>query len=417
MKRFCFVAAFLSLVCLALPIAAQVTITEFMASNTKTLLDEDGDSSDWIEIENTSGSTVNLFNWSLTDSSGNPTMWQFPSTNIAPGGFMVIFASGKDRRISGQELHTNFKLSAAGEYLALFRPDLTTATEITPQFPPQFPDVSYGVGTAIQTTTLVASNAVIRYWIPTNASSMDSVWTQTAFNDSAWLSGANGIGYETGIADPLEESFAAKLLSTQPEAYWRLNETIGPEAVNLGTAGVEDEAGYMGNIVLGGAGPRPPQYPTFESTNNAPVFDGSSAYVNGPYELVNDLPAFTIAGWICPTAAQQNRTGLFGQNDTMEFGFNMLSTVQIWTAYGSVTVNYPFPNNQWHYVMAVGGNGQISLYLDGTLAGTSSTTGSNFGESEYDFNIGGGGVFDPTGNYFVGQINEVAGVVSSAGHE
>ncbi len=58
--------------------------------------------------------------------------------------------------------------------------------------------------------------------------------------------------------------------------------------------------------------------------------------------------------------------------------------------------------------MAVGGNGQISIYLDGVLAGTSSASGANFGESEYDFNIGGGGVFDPTGNYFKGQIDEVA---------
>jgi hypothetical protein len=103
---------------------AQVRITEFMASNTHTLADEDGDFSDWIEIQNTSGTNVNLFNWSLTDSAGNPTKWLFPSTNIAPGSFMVIFASGKDRRIPGQELHTNFKLSADGEYLALFRPVL-----------------------------------------------------------------------------------------------------------------------------------------------------------------------------------------------------------------------------------------------------------------------------------------------------
>ena len=33
---------------LAVPVTAQVRITEFMASNTSTLVDEDGDSSDWI---------------------------------------------------------------------------------------------------------------------------------------------------------------------------------------------------------------------------------------------------------------------------------------------------------------------------------------------------------------------------------
>ena len=119
-----------------------------------------------------------------------------------------------------------------------------------------------------------------------------------------------------------------------------------------------------------GAGPRPPQFPSFETNNAAPTFDGSSAYVNGPYQLVNNLPAFSVGGWICPTAAQNNRTGLFGQNDTMEFGFSDSSHIQIWTPYGAVTVNYPFANNTWHYILAVGGNGQISLYLDGALAGS-----------------------------------------------
>jgi hypothetical protein len=385
----------------------QVVITEFMAGNSHTLADADGDFSDWIELQNISATNVNLANWALTDSAGNPAEWLFPSTNIAPGGFMVVFASGKNRATSGQELHTSFKLSADGEYLALFRPDLTAATEIAPRYPQQFPDVSYGVVTAIATTPLVTTNAAIHYLIPTNAA-VDGLWTQTNFNDANWSVGVNGIGYETGITDPQEESFAAKVLATQPVAFWRLNETNGVEAANAGTEGVEDDAGYEGNISIAHNGPRPPQFPTFEADNHAPIFDGTSAYVNGPYELMNDLPGFTIGGWIFPNDAQNNRTGLFGQNDLMEFGFSSSSTIQIWTPYGSVSVTYPFSNSEWHYVTAVGGNGLLSLYLDGTLAGSTAVSASNFGESEYNFNIGGGGVFDPTGNYFDGKIDEVA---------
>ncbi len=63
---------------------AQVRITEFMASNTHTLLDEDGDSSDWIELQNTSTDSVSLLNWALTDSAGNPGKWRFPATNMPP---------------------------------------------------------------------------------------------------------------------------------------------------------------------------------------------------------------------------------------------------------------------------------------------------------------------------------------------
>jgi CotH kinase protein/Concanavalin A-like lectin/glucanases superfamily/Lamin Tail Domain len=386
---------------------AQVRITEFMASNASTLTDEDGDFSDWIEIQNTSDSGVNLLNWALTDSSGNPSKWHFPSTNMPPKSFMIVFADGKNRITPGAPLHTNFKLSAAGEYLALFDPDGATATEIAPQYPPQFPDVSYGIGMQLATSNLVATNATIHFLIPTN-SSVDATWTQNGFNDSSWPTGLNGIGYETGIIDPQEESFATKLLGTQPIAYWRLNETNGVAAANSGTTGVEDEGGYIGNFTLGQAGPRPPQYPTFEANNYAPVFNGTNSYVNGPYEMVNELPAFTIAGWIYPTATQNSRTGLFGQNDTMEFGFNSSSTIQIWTPVGSVSAAYPFPNNQWHYIMAVGSGSQLSLYFDGNLAGSTSISAANYGGSEYNFNIGGGGVFDPTGNFFQGQIDEVA---------
>lgn len=401
------IPAVLLIASFSLPAFAQVRITEFMASNTQTLTDEDGATSDWIELQNTATNSVSLLNWSLTDSAGNPGKWRFPATNMPPKSFMIVFASGKNRAVAGQELHTNFKLGADGEYLALFAPDGSVATEIAPKFPAQFPDVSYGIGMQLATTALVATNAAIHYWVPTNAS-VAATWTQIEFDDSSWQTGANGIGYETGLADPQEESFAAKVLASQPEAYWRLNETNGVTAVNLGSGGVSDGGGYLGNIVLGGAGPRPPAFPTFEANNFAPTFDGSSAYVNGPFELVNNLLAFTIGGWIYPTAAQNNRTGLFGQNDTMEFGFSSASTIQIWTPYGSVSVSYPFANNTWHYVMAVGGNGQISLYLDGSLAGSSSTSGANFGESAYDFNIGGGGVFESSGNYFKGQIDEVA---------
>ena len=62
-------------------------------------------------------SSVNVGGWYLTDDPNNLIKWQFPSTTIAAGGYLTVFASGKDRRVSGQELHTNFTLNADGEYL------------------------------------------------------------------------------------------------------------------------------------------------------------------------------------------------------------------------------------------------------------------------------------------------------------
>jgi hypothetical protein len=116
-----------------------------MAVNNTTPKDEDATYSDWIEVYNSGTNNVDLAGWYLSNKSTNLTQWQFPSTNLAPGGFMVVFASNKDRRIAGALLHTSFKLSGSGEYLALAKPDgVTKATEFAPAFPAQFPDVSYG---------------------------------------------------------------------------------------------------------------------------------------------------------------------------------------------------------------------------------------------------------------------------------
>ena len=399
--------AALLFICAPLVSPAQVRITEFMASNTQTLYDEDGDPSDWIEIQNTSTTNVSLLNWALSDSAGDPTKWLFPATNLASGNFMVVFASGKDRRVPGAPLHTNFKLDAAGEYLGLTAPNGTIATQLSPQYPQQYPDVSYGIEMQVSTITLVASNATLLYRIPTNAVD-DATWAQPGFNDTSSRAGTNGIGYETGLYDPQEESFFLKMLDTQPVAYWRLNETNGPAAVNSGTEGVEDQAGYMGDIVLANAGPRPPQFGYFETNNYASYFNGTNSYVNGLYQLLDDLPAFTIAGWIKPMATPGGRTGLFGQNDTVEFGFIDATTLNVWTPYGSTSYSWPYPLNQWHYVAAVGGNGTLALFVDGQQVASSAANPATFGNSEFDFNIGGGGVWDPTGNYFTGQIDEVA---------
>src|SRR3954470_16545203 len=106
--------------------AGPVIISEFMASNVHTLSDENGDKSDWIEIYNGATTNVNLQGWYLTDATNNLREWQFPSVTLAAKSFLVVFASGKDRRNPSSPLHTNFKLNNDGEYLALVQPDGTS---------------------------------------------------------------------------------------------------------------------------------------------------------------------------------------------------------------------------------------------------------------------------------------------------
>src|SRR5262249_23010656 len=162
-----------------------------------------------------------------------------------------------------------FKLDAAGEYLALVQPDGThVASEFTPLFPPQFPDVSYGLSMLANVLTLVATNSPVRYLVPTD-SSIDGAWMQPTFADNAWTAATNGFGYETGLPDPLENSYAANVLQYGPALYWRLDETDGTTAHNLGALGTMGDGTYQGGVVLGGAGPRPPQFAALEPDNRA----------------------------------------------------------------------------------------------------------------------------------------------------
>ena len=122
-------ACALILVCLLSAGGAAATgpvISEFVACNKASLLDADHDSSDWIEIHNPTSTAINLDGWYLTDDMNDPMKWQFPEVSLAPDGYLVVFASGKDRRDPAGQLHTNFALQTDGESVALVaagRPD------------------------------------------------------------------------------------------------------------------------------------------------------------------------------------------------------------------------------------------------------------------------------------------------------
>ena len=183
---------------------ASPAITEFMAANSATLADEDGEFTDWIEITNTGPGTIDMAGWFLTDDVNSHTtdpqsVWTFPARSIASGEGVVVFASGKDR--TGTELHTNFQLSSNGEYLALVAPDGTTiATEFSPEYPDQETDISYGPGqVSLTNVELLAEGDPVLVKVPANGAD-GTQWAGGAepFDDTGWTARNTGIGYDTG---------------------------------------------------------------------------------------------------------------------------------------------------------------------------------------------------------------------------
>lgn len=139
---------------------------------------------DWIELHNIGSEAINLAGWYLTDDPDNLTQWQFPSDRgtelvLNPDQYLIVFASGKEQALFPANypykdyygaLHTNFDLSASGEYLAVVAPDGLTVSYAYNEYPAQFPFIAYGI----------AMDNTPGYLTPTPGSRVNNQWTGAA---------------------------------------------------------------------------------------------------------------------------------------------------------------------------------------------------------------------------------------------
>ena len=117
-----------------------LVINEIMSANGDYVSDFEGSFPDWIELHNPSEEPIDLTDYALSDRE-NEAKWTFPSAQIEAGGFLVIFASGKDL-VSNGEMHTNFKLSSLGEQVFLYNKELVLIDRL--DFPEMFTNQSFG---------------------------------------------------------------------------------------------------------------------------------------------------------------------------------------------------------------------------------------------------------------------------------
>ena len=75
-------------------LSSQIHINELMSSNSNTIYDEFGESSDWIELYNSGSDPINLAGYGLSDDVDDLYKWTFPSVFINPNSYLLIFASG-----------------------------------------------------------------------------------------------------------------------------------------------------------------------------------------------------------------------------------------------------------------------------------------------------------------------------------
>ncbi|MBL7143976.1 MAG: hypothetical protein ISS76_07070 [Phycisphaerae bacterium] len=177
-------------------------------------------------------------------------------------------------------------------------------------------------------------------------------------------------------------------------AYWPFDEGAGKVANDL------SENGYDGTLVGGTSW-------TDGIYGSALQFNGSDAYVETGQSLLNGLAGFTLAGWV--SASNVNvYSSLFGQNDLIEFGFIGGAQVGTWLLGNNwqlVAADYTFDYPSWHHLALTGDATRIVIYIDGQEA-ASDEGGLSSGSAGFTFKIG-AGVFNTSGDPFLGEIDDV----------
>jgi hypothetical protein len=364
---------------------AEVVISEFMASNVATLADEDGEYPDWIELHNTGTAPVDLDNWSLTDLASALTQWRFPATNLPPDGYLVVFASGKDRRHAGAPLHTNFKLSAAGEYLGLVMPDgKTVASEYAPTFPAQVDGVSCGLDPGLRPLTLLSTNAAGRLWVPAD-DSLGLSWTLPGFDDSGWRTAVSPVGYSIPSLDHLP----VPGLMANLAGYWKFDEASG--------FGFADASGLGGDGTIVGLALSVNPW-----TNGV---DGGALRLRGAAtrgvarvpNYAKATAAVSCAAWIWADARTTWATIARNWGSTGgQFQFGLRDTagdlaVQVNTTGGQFEARegVALATGQWHHVAFTADGVTLRLFRDGLLVASTPCTGTFTNPPSAPLGIGG----------------------------
>lgn len=333
-----------------------IRISEIMASNHSTLADDDGDYPDWIELYNVSQHDINLKSFYLTDDQMNLKKWKFPDTPIQAGELLLIFASGKNKTVSGNPLHTNFELERDGEYLALVAPDgKLIVDEFTAAYPIQTRDISWG--TAMPVKTLISPQSPAKYLVPPD-DTHQTQWMLQSFNDLSWTDTEAELGF-------------GSIAGTDIVAYWNLDEVTGTIANDLSNY---DNHGTLRNglnfsddsiSAISGAGLS---------------FDGTDDYVEIADSDALTPEHFSISLWVLPTDLGGGSQNTIAKRDTSNngsyvFECNGTSVNHYININGWELFRMTYVEDQWQHVVVTYDGSKIRGYINAQFKNDVSVSG------------------------------------------
>ncbi len=369
---------FVLLIALAvLPVTArgQFVISEFMANNIEDILDEDGNHEDWIEIYNAGPSSASLLGWYLSDNAGQLRKWAFPDKALLPGQYLVVFASNKDRRNPAANLHTNFKLDAGGEYLALTKAEAgggTTAVQSWNPYPPQAADVSYGTVQTTTVTNLVTATSPVKWLVPNATTGTTWRGGNEPFTDSAWSNGVAALG-TAGVPTVVASS-------NLQHRYNSTTSSVGLDSSGLGRNGTNSGTAFLASSTDAANAPlRRVGVMQFVGVEN----DQVSIPANAAYNVA----ASTVSFWMRanpPSGAGNAGAMLWDRRpDYVNAGivFVQLDDGKLYLQSNSDYCSFGAPinvsDNLWHHIavtMNQGAGQAVTIYIDGVFAATANNS-------------------------------------------
>lgn len=255
----------------------------------------------------------------VTNSSG--AIWsEYPLTNIISGQYFLVkfHQSTLNGNPGGREFRFGANLSQPPGALITPLADKSVYVGGSAFFSgvvsigtaPLF--YSWTHGSTVLTNGGSISGANTGNLVISNAALSDAgAYTLTVSNNFGSITASANLSV---LAAPTE-AVEALMVSKKPVAYYQLNESFGPAALDLEGSynGV-----YGGDSLLGVAGPQPTSFPGFSSSNTAVQttgFDINSAVTLPPLNLTNasTTNAVSIVAWIYPddsAGAQQPYTGI-----------------------------------------------------------------------------------------------------------
>ncbi len=291
--------------------------------------------------------------------------------------------------------------------------------------PPDDPTQYYGFAASIEVNSRIVTDPTFiqRGTDPANGN-LDSGSNEVinrviddVFGTDPIATAVNTVTTVTPAATPLSN----QILANNPIAYWRLDETSGTTAVNMGSLGASVNGTYGTGTTLNNA----TLYPN--GGNNSAQFDGINGLISIPDNAainLNTVPQRTIE-LVFNADTVAGRQILYEEGATVNSIAMYIDNGNLYVAsndsgeWGPFNINTPIVAGQTYHaslVLDTTGSGTFTGYLDGVAFGSGATP-TSLDPHSGDIGIGGinGGVWfhdgpdgSATGYNFQGRISDVA---------